>query len=137
MNWIQSILSVLKGVKDSTALFDYKRVLQEVLVSILVSGLVWVILKPFKIEDDTNSRLLSIALTTQRKLDSLNFQEKLHKQQAQIDSLNRVIYLHHESDSLRSNTRLSKLDAIRAINKYITNSSKTEGRSQWGAVYRQ
>ncbi|WP_044171676.1 hypothetical protein [Flectobacillus major] len=130
MNWIQSILSVLKGVKDSTALFDYKRVLQEVLVSILVSGLVWVILKPFKIEDDTNSRLLSIALTTQRKLDSLNFQEKLHKQQAQIDSLNRVIYLHHESDSLRSNTRLSKLDAIRAINKYITNSSKTEGRSQ-------
>ncbi|MDI9864472.1 hypothetical protein QM480_09055 [Flectobacillus sp. DC10W] len=130
MNWIQSILSVLKGVKDSTALFDYKRILQEVLVSILVSVLVWVILKPFKIEDDTNSRLLSIALTTQRKLDSLNFQEKLHKQQAQIDSLNRVIILHHENDSLRSNARLSKLDAIRAINKYITNSSKTEGRNQ-------
>ncbi|MGX7688060.1 hypothetical protein ACWA1C_12905 [Flectobacillus roseus] len=130
MNWIQSILSVLKGVKDSTALFDYKRILQEVLVSILVSVLVWAILKPFKIEDDTNSRLLSIALTTQRKLDSLNFQEKLHKQQAQIDSLNRVIILQHENDSLRSNARLSKLDVIRAINKYITSSSKTEGRSQ-------
>lgn len=129
MNWIQSILSVLKGVKDSgaairTALFDYKRILQEVLVSILVSVLVWAILKPFKIEDDTNTRLLSIALTTQRKLDSLNFQEKLHRQQAQIDSLNRVIILHHENDSLRSNARLSKLDAIRAINKYITSSSK-------------
>lgn len=130
MNWIQSILSVLKGVKDSTALFDYKRILQEVLVSILVSVLVWAILKPFKIEDDTNTRLLSIALTTQRKLDSLNFQEKLHRQQAQIDSLNRVIILHHENDSLRSNARLSKLDAIRAINKYINSSSKTEARNQ-------
>lgn len=117
MNWLKMIWGVIgKGFA-----INYKMILQEVMVSILVSVLVWAILKPFKIEEKENKELVSMATTTQRTLDSLRFQEKILSQKSVIDSLKNVINNQHEKDSLRANARLSKLEAARAINNYLKN----------------
>ncbi|MEA5259474.1 hypothetical protein VB264_16865 [Arcicella aquatica] len=115
MNW----LKLVWGFIGSGFAINYKMILQEVLVSIIVSVLVWAILKPFGIEQKENKELFSLATTTQRTLDSLRFQEILNSQQTIIDSLSNVIHTQHESDSLRANARLSKLEAARAINNYL------------------
>lgn len=120
MNWLKLIWGFIgRGGHPQGFTINYKMILQEVMVSILVSVLVWAILKPFNIEEKENKELFSLATTTQQTLDSLRFQEKILSQQTIIDSLKNVINNQHEKDSLLANARLSKLEAVRAINNYL------------------
>lgn len=96
---------------------NYTVIFQEVFVSIIVSVLVWVIMQPFKKNEE--SLVVTQLVNTQHKLDSILYREQLLKKEQTVDSLSGLIKQQHEKDSIRSNAKLSKLDAIRAINNYL------------------